>query len=303
MYQEWRRGVDLKRFHGDIYAGSIVRFSELSAMRAIVERARLLLEEHFFPFEPEKIHLHYSVDQLAVEISKVQRIYGQAADIQALWRALFEEVGFDPDQVARDRLILRFQPHLDPRQPISWNRSTATVAFHRDTWGTNLYSQVNWWAPIYRLAPGRTLHLYPELWAKPIANNSQEFDIVESLRRIRDAPASIGPQDMIPTLLDTIDQTGASPVLIEPGSIIAFSAQHAHAAVPNSTGLTRISVETRTLAIADLAARRGAPNTDGSARWKTPGLFRRLSDGVPLPTVIGVEAVEPFTRSVDLAPG
>jgi hypothetical protein len=36
-------------------------------------------------------------------------------------------------------------------------------------------------------------------------------------------------------------------------------------------------------------ARVGAPNVDGDSRWVAPGLFRRLSDGVPLHTILGRE--------------
>jgi hypothetical protein len=44
--------------------------------------------------------------------------------------------------------------------------------FHRDTWGTNLYAQVNWWAPVYPITAGRTVALYPTLWSRPVANTS-----------------------------------------------------------------------------------------------------------------------------------
>jgi hypothetical protein len=89
--------------------------------------------------------------------------------------------------------------------------------------------------------------------------------------------------------------------VIQPGSLIAFSAAHAHAGVPNETGLTRISLETRTLFLPDFCAGRGAPDVDGHAPWMSPGLFRRVTDGVKLPEVISVQELEPFEFGAPLA--
>ncbi len=84
------------------------------------------------------------------------------------------------------------------------------------------------------------------------------------------------------------------PVLIGPGEIIAFSAQHAHATVHNLTDLTRISMDTRTLRIPDHLAGRGARNVDGRARWTTRGMFKRLSDNRPLTEVLRIQALQRF---------
>jgi hypothetical protein len=64
--------------------------------------------------------------------------------------------------------------------------------------------------------------------------------------------------------------------------------------VPNHTHLTRISLDTRTIRLDDIAAGRGAPNVDGRGRWISYGMFRRISDGVPLAELLGVRPFEPF---------
>jgi ectoine hydroxylase-related dioxygenase (phytanoyl-CoA dioxygenase family) len=51
-----------------------------------------------------------------------------------------------------------------------------------------------------------------------------------------------------------VDADDGVPVVIDPGEIIAFSSAHAHAGVANHTGLTRVSLETRTVSIADVRA-------------------------------------------------
>jgi hypothetical protein len=163
------------------------------------------------------------------------------------------------------------------------------VGFHRDTWGTNLAAQINWWAPVWPISAERTFAIYPDLWKTAIANNSADFDLAQVMERLRTAPESLGPGQLAPRPTGTVDPNGGVPVVLEPGEIIAFSSAHAHVGVPNHTGLTRISLETRTVSITDTRARRGAPNVDGEARWVAPGLFRRLSDGVPLSAILDCE--------------
>jgi hypothetical protein len=206
---------------------------------------------------------------------------------------LFEAVGLDLTDTARDRLMLRFQVHSEPESTPPWSRSTATVGFHRDTWGTNLASQINWWAPVWPITAGRTFAIYPRLWNVPIPNNSAEFDLADVMERLRTSPETLGPGQLAPRPTHAVDPGGGVPVVLESGEVIAFSSAHAHAGVPNHTGLTRISLETRTNSISDVRARRGAPDADGLARWVAPGIFHRLSDGTPLNTVLECERLVP----------
>ena len=55
------------------------------------------------------------------------------------------------------------------------------------------------------------------------------------------------------------------PVLIDPGALLAFSAAHLHASAADASGLSRFSVDTRTVWAGDAFATRGPPNVDGAA--------------------------------------
>jgi hypothetical protein len=280
---------DRAALYDTLYAGEIVRFSQLAQMRAIVAFTRRFVEERLAPYSPVEIHRRLAAEPLARELSEVQREYSRAPEVKQLWRMLFESVGLDPADTARDRLMLRFQVHSDPGVAAPWSRSTATVGFHRDSWGTNLSAQVNWWAPVWPITAERTFAIHPQLWDVPIPNNSIDFDLRDVMERARTAPETLGAGQLAPRPTQPVDAAGGTPVVLQPGEIIAFSSQHAHAGVPNHTGLTRISLETRTVCIGDVRARRGAPNVDGQARWVAPGLFRRLSDGTALNTILGCE--------------
>ena len=286
--------AEVGALHEQLYRGEIVRFSDVPAMRALAAYARGFAEERLAPHDPIRIHEALDRQALAEALDAVQRGFSNDAEAKRLWRALFAALGLDPDDTARDRLLIRFQPPVPEDGEPHRARSTATVGFHRDSWGTNLYAQVNWWAPVWPITAGRTFAFLPALFDQPIPNDSADFDLAEVMARRRSGTASSDRGRMAPRPLAPIDPAQGTPVLINPGEIIAFSAQHAHVGVVNRTGLTRISLETRTLRISDHRVGRGAPNVDGRARWTAYGLFRRLSDGRPLAELLGVPALEPF---------
>jgi hypothetical protein len=276
-----------------LYAGEIVRFSGVASMAAIVAFTRAFLEERLAPHPPVEIHRHLAPPALSTRLAEVQGEYTRSAEVKWLWRELFEAVGLDPADTARDRLRLRFQVHSEAGDTPAWSRSTATVGFHRDSWGTNLSAQVNWWAPVWPITAERTFAIYPRLWDVPIPNNSVDFDLADVMKRLRTKPETVGPGQLAPRPTQAVDSALGVPIVLDPGEIIAFSGAHAHVGVPNHTGLTRISLETRTVSISDVRAQRGAPNVDGEARWVAPGLFRRLSDMSALNAILGCERLVP----------
>jgi hypothetical protein len=297
MYSSPPIPVSQRDFHDRIYQGEIFRFSTLARMRDLVAFAQRMVEESLAPHVPVEVHRHLPHARQIEAFAKIEKDFARCGEVKRLWAGVFEAAGLDPALLARDRLHLRFQPHQDPAAGLPRSRNTSTVAFHRDTWGSNLYAQTNWWAPVYPISAGRTVALYPDLWTRAVPNTSASFDLEALFTRARsEGRHALGADDAIPHLSGQVDVGRVEPVVIEPGEIIAFSSAHAHAGVGNTTGLTRISLETRTLWIEDVLAGRGAPNLDGDAPWMAPGLFRRVSDGEKLTTLLGWKELEPYRR-------
>ena len=297
MYSSLQRPGSARQFHDRIYAGEIIRIAELPAMTALVALTRAWLEDALHPWAPPEIHRYLSHDEQTLRFAQCQNAFARSKEVREHWRVVVESLGLAPDALACDRLHLRFQPHREPRQSTPRARTTATIAFHRDTWGSNLYAQTNWWAPIYPITTGRTFALYPHLWQQALRNCSADFDMRALLERShRDGRNAVDADEAIPHLLEAIDPQQGVAVDIAPGSLIAFSGAHAHAGVGNSTGLTRISFETRSVLIDDVLAGLGAPNIDGHAPWRTPGLFRRMSDTRRLNEILGCGFIEPYRR-------
>jgi hypothetical protein len=295
MYEDFTSDADPAELRDRIYRGAIVRFRDLAPMQRLVSFTRGFVEEELSTDSAVDSHMGRGEDELAQIYGAARRRFANSEEAKQRWRDVFGGAGLDPGETARDRLVLRFQPPVPPERQHR-RYGIATVHVHRDTWGTNLYAQINWWAPVWPLDPGRTLAFYPHLFERPLDNTSAGFDIADVTRRNREAPATVRSADVVPRLLAPAHHGDGIPVLIEPGEVIAFSAQHLHGGVENRTAKTRISLETRTLFIPDHVRSRGAPNVDGRARWMTPGMFRRLSDNELLDKVLGVSSFQSYER-------
>lgn len=277
-------------FHDRIYASEIVRFGALPAMGELVAVARRIAEAVLAPHHPTKAHRYLSKDLQIERYGEFQSRFSRSELAKELWASIIEQVGLSRDALAGDRLYARVQTH-DADAP-SRDLVTAPLGFHRDTWGSNLYAQVNWWAPVYPVTAERTMELFPALWDQPLRNSSPDFDLPAVIARNRTTGAPHADVDsVIPHLIDQVDPRLGQPVVIEPGELLAFSGAHAHRSVPNVTGVTRLSIETRTLWIPDVLAGRGATNLDGAARWCAPGWFRRLSDRARVSDLLGCEPI------------
>jgi hypothetical protein len=190
-----------------------------------------------------------------------RRRVANSAEVASLWRATLATIGFEASWL--DRIRLRVVPS---RRDID-HRRLQVLAPHRDTWGSGIQAQVNWWLPLYPLADTRTMLVWPHLFDRPIPNDSTEW----SFEAAREGGT------LLPTA--TVAPPGAGfPVRIEPGELLAFSAAHLHGGVADDSGLTRFSVDTRTVWEADRLAGRGVPNIDAPDqpparqmwRWFTP---------------------------------
>jgi hypothetical protein len=160
-------------------------------------------------------------------------------------------------------------------------RQVGRIGFHRDTWGSNVPQQTNWWATIRPLSAERTIAFYPGYWSRPIENTSADWDLdeIRALRRSgkRDEDIAIVPEPSEP-----VDTSSELRIVAEPGDLLCFSGAHLHASVPNVSGQTRVSVELRTVNLDDVANGRGAPDLDGHAPQVPLGWFRSMEDGSPL---------------------
>jgi hypothetical protein len=208
-------------------------------------------------------------------IDELQREVRSDPQTKRLLGAALEEVGVDPERSYWDSIHLRIVP------PANGDRQLGRLGFHRDTWGSNLLQQTNWWLTIRPLASERTIAFYPSYWARPIANTSASWNLDEIRERRRS-----GERDedipIVPEPTEPVDTDSELRLVVEPGDLLCFSGAHLHASVPNTTAETRCSVELRTVSMDDIARGRGAPDLDGRAPQVPLEWFKSMTDGRPL---------------------
>lgn len=252
-----------------VYGGELLVFPAVPAMRELCALSDRLIQEHF---GPDPLHAHDTLDpeRHAALAAALRADYGRHPEARRLFLAALAHVGVDLERTYWDR--------LHARVAVSGGPGAGGLGVHRDTWGSNVYAQTNWWAPIYPITPERGLAFFPGYWSRPLPNDSAGWDLHEvRTRRRAGAPVALVP---LPT--GPVDERDELRTAIAPGDLLCFSGAHVHAGVPNHTGVTRFSIETRTVDAADVAAGRGAPNVDGAAPRVALEWFRRVSDGTPL---------------------
>ena len=246
------------------FRGELVTFRRLDALDALLDHAR---EAAFDAFD-DPVRDEGRLDGVLwrEKALAARRSFMHSKAVPGLLRNLFAGLGFDPETTYRDRAILRFQPG----RAACRTRRLRDLPPHRDSWGSNIMTQLNWWAPVFPVEPGATMEIWPGYFDRPVPNSSAEWDI-DALR------AAKGSYPLLPEASRPEEE--GDPVLIEPGELLCFSAAHLHASRPNRTGRTRISIDLRTVDVSDSP---GAPNVDGRARHTAYDWFHRLSDGACL---------------------
>jgi len=257
-----------------IYGGDLIVFEKVPPMVELCAHADALIREALDTDDPVRAQFGLGRDEYLSRIEALQRRFRGDETAKELFLAALGHVGVDLRRTFWDWLYLRVSPHGDEHA----GRRTAGLGFHRDTWSSNVYAQTNWWATIYPITAGRTVAFYPAYWEEPLKNTSRGWDLEEIRAGRSDVPVVPGPTE-------TVNLASELRPVIEPGDLLLFSGAHLHASVPNTTGVSRFSIEVRTVDAGDAADGRGAPNVDGEAPRMASGWFRHVEDGTPLPAV------------------
>lgn len=256
-----------------IYDGHVLVFRDVPALHRLTARLVRLVESRFGG-EPERVHTRLDVAGQAEAAETIRQDVARDEATRDLLTETLREVGADLSNTFRDPLKLRMQPPAVGQD----SALVAPLAAHRDTWGSNVMAQTNWWAPALPITAERTIALFPQAFRKPVPNDSAAWDLEAFLaarREGRDYP-------MLPAATETPDPATAVPFVIAPGDLLCFSGAHLHASVVNSTGTTRFSLEWRSVNGPDAKAGHGAPNVDGRAPWITDHWFKHALDGTRL---------------------
>ena len=272
MFEPIDKILNLSEFKKDIFKGKIFVFKKSKIILDLVQEIKKnILIEYNGPLE--KLHHLDNCEEISSTlVTNLKKI----PEFKKLFKIFLKEINFFHENSYWDQ----FRVRVAPAQNKFSYREASRINSHRDTWGTNIHQQINWWAPISSISETNTMIFYPDYFSKAVKNSTSTWDLNTYLehRKRKDFSYPSAPQ-----LLEDLPQdSSVLSVNIEPGEILCFSGCHLHSSSKEKSDNTRFSYEIRTICQDDLDNRREAPNTDCDLQWQFPKIFRNINDNSPL---------------------
>ena len=279
IFLDSRMSDDQRR--SEIYRGSIFLHSPSAAALNLCRLAQEMVEEAFRPFDPLRVHESLSAEKCAEILSVLKPKFIHHPKSKELIKEMLADSGASLSETYFD------VPRLRTAFPGDYLKSGIAYAFHphRDTWYSAPFCQINWWMPVYDLNSENCMALHPHYFDHPIKNGSQTYNYHKWNQESRQNAAQHVKTDT------RVQPRPEEPINLDPqirlvprvGEAYQFSAAHLHSTVPNSSNVTRYSIDFRTVHLTDVLDRKGAPNIDAACTGTTMGDYLRGTDYSHLP--------------------
>jgi hypothetical protein len=245
-----------------------------------------MIEEAFGRKDPRTAQYSMSVEEFVSICAPLKPAFIHHPTTLKLLKNVVDELGCGLDNTYIDVPRLRMVTH--------GGYLTSGVGYahhpHRDTWYSAPMCQLNWWLPIYPFDAESSMAFHCRYWSQALKNGSKDFNYYQwNTDGRKNAAKHINSDTRVqPRSEEPLELEPQIRLVFPPSGIVLFSAAQLHSTVPNTSGLTRYSIDFRTVNIDDVVARRGAPNIDSAPTGTSLRDFRRASDLTPIPDdVIG----------------
>lgn len=265
-----------------LFSGQLLVYSPTKETMAFVKFARDQISEAFGGLDPETAQFHLPVERYAEILTALKPAFIHHSESKWHLQSILTAMGCDPAKTYFD------VPKM--RSSTSGEYLTTGIAYawhpHRDTWYSAPSSQINWWIPIFPIRPDNAMAFHPAYWNVPVKNSSKGYNYYEWNQKyrgghvgqfLREDPRPL-PKPTQPLVLDPQIR-----LIVPPGGMILFSAAHMHSSVPNTSGVTRFSIDFRVVHSDDVAGKRGAPHVDEECTGTTMRDYLRISDLTHIP--------------------
>ena len=271
-----------------LYEGQLVVHSPRPSSLRLCAFARGLIEEAFAPLDPRTAQHEMGVEKYAEILNRLKPEFIHHEESKRHVRDLLSDLGCDPERTYFD------VPRM--RSSTSDGYLTTGIAYawhpHRDTWYSAPQCQLNWWTPVYELVSENAMAFHPRYFSEGVANTSSEYNYYEWNVKHRGAHvAAFTKSDPrpLPRATEPLDLDPQIRLIVPVGGVIVFSGAQMHSSVPNTSGVTRFSIDFRTVHFDDVVHRRGAKNVDSRSTGTTMRDYIRVSDLARLPDDVVAE--------------
>ena len=266
---------DLNR-RQELYRGSIFLHAPMSGALKLCRLAQQLIEDAFGPLDPLRIQESVPVERCVEILAVLKPKFIHHPEAKKHIQTMLAELGCDLEKTYFD------VPRMRTAFPGDYLKSGIAYAFHphRDTWYSAPQCQINWWMPIYPLNSENCMAIHPRYWSEPVKNGSSEYNYDKWNKESRHSAAShIGKDTRVqPRPEEPVDLEPQVRFVCDVGAAFQFSAAHLHSTVPNTSDVTRYSIDFRTVHLDDVYARVGAPNIDAACTGTTMRDYLRGTD-------------------------
>ena len=259
-----------------LYQGNLFAFSPRPSTRALIEFAQGMIEEAFFPRNPQTAQFEMPVEEFAAVLSTLKPRFIHHPRSKRLLSAILTEFGCDLSKTYFDVPNMRSMAHGD------YLKAGIALPFdlHRDSWFASPLCQQNWWIPIYEIGPDDAMAFHPHYWSQAVRNGSSEYNQYAWNLGARKEAATFVKSDprKIPKPEQPVDVDPQIRLIPQAGGAIMFSGAQMHSTVPNTARRTRFSIDFRTVHLDDLINMTGAPNVDSAPSGTTLWELMRADD-------------------------
>jgi hypothetical protein len=249
-----------QEFRNRLYSGDLITYSPRPAMKRFGQHARNMIEEVFGDLDPRLVQFSMPVEEYVKVVADLKPKFIHHRITKTLLQSVLAEYGCDLEKTYFD------VPRL--RMVTSDGYLTTGVGYahhpHRDTWYSAPFQQVNWWLPLYDISPENTIAFHPYYWDQPVKNGSSQFNYYHWNGLRKNVAQHVGSDTRFqPKPEEPLDHfEPALRIVVPQDGVIIFSGAALHSTVPNTSGVTRYSIDFRTINFDDVVNRRGAPNVD-----------------------------------------
>jgi hypothetical protein len=264
-----------------IYEGSIFAHTPNPSALRLCHLAQELIQEAFGSVNPQKIQDTMSPEQCAEILSKLKPKFIHHPKSKEYIREMLAEFGCDLEKTYFD------VPRMRTAFPGDYLKAGIAYAFHphRDTWYSAPFCQINWWMPIYQITSENCMAIHPQYWNRSVRNGSSQYNYYKWNSENRQNAAQHVKTDT------RVQPRPEEPMELEPqvrligdvGGAFQFSAAQMHSTVPNTSSLTRYSIDFRTVHLDDVRGRIGALNVDSACTGTTMGDYLKGTNFSHLP--------------------
>jgi hypothetical protein len=265
-----------------LYDGAIFSHAPCEGALKLCQLATEMVEEAFSPLDPRKVQEVMPAEQAVAILSDLKPKFIHHPKSKEYIQLMLAELGCDLEKTYFD------VPRLRTAFPGDYLKSGIAYAFHphRDTWYSAPFCQINWWMPVYPVNAENCMAIHPRYWYQPLRNGSNQYNYHKWNMESRHNAAQFVKADtrVQPRPEEPVELEPQFRLICEPGAAYQFSAAQLHSTVPNTSDMTRYSIDFRTVHLADVWSRTGAPNIDSACTGTSMGDFLKGADFTRIPS-------------------